>query len=75
MYCCDEYPEQTQPNSRNLERWLMSKDAPSEEFKTAMRDVLNAFWHIADNDDLNYGFKKIQKRVAPIEFTFTGTSS
>lgn len=42
------------------------------EFKTAMRDVLNAFWHIVDKDDLNYGFKKIQKRVAPIEFTFTG---
>ncbi|KAI0743368.1 hypothetical protein C8Q80DRAFT_1220396 [Daedaleopsis nitida] len=72
VYCCDEYPAQTQPNSRNLERWLMSRESPTEEFKTAMRDVLNAFWHIADNEDLNYGFKQIQKRVAPIEFTFTG---
>ena len=72
VYCCDQYPLQAQPSSKNLERWLTSDDKPSEEFEQLMLDVFNSLWHIATNEQLKFCFRDIQKRVAPAEFVFTG---
>ena len=70
--CCDQYPLQAQPSSKNLERWLTSDDKPLEEFEQLMLDVFNSLWHIATNEQLKFCFRDIQKRVAPAEFVFTG---
>lgn len=72
VFCCDMYPEQAMPSSQNLNTWLLREDHPPEQFKAAMRDVLNRFWHIVDDEDLNKAFTEIKQRVAPAEFIFTG---
>ncbi|RDX45607.1 hypothetical protein OH76DRAFT_1465730 [Lentinus brumalis] len=72
VYCCDQYPEQAQPSSKNLERWLTSDAEPPRKFKETILDVFCALWHIATDGKLKYGFSDIKKRVAPAEFVFTG---
>ncbi|KAM5543199.1 hypothetical protein V8D89_003073 [Ganoderma adspersum] len=72
VFCCDMYPEQAMPSSQNLNTWLLREDHPPEQFKAAMRDVLNRFWHIVDDEELNKAFTEIKQRVAPAEFIFTG---
>ncbi|KAI0779947.1 hypothetical protein C8Q74DRAFT_1367755 [Fomes fomentarius] len=72
VYCCDECADHVQPSSKNLERWLTADKLPAEPFRNTMVDVLTAFWHIADQAELNFPFKNIEKRVAPVEFTFAG---
>ena len=72
VYCCDGYPTPVQPSSKNLENWLNVDESPSTQFKETIRDVLTAFWHIANRHELNYAFRNVQKRVAPAEFIFTG---
>ncbi|TBU44693.1 hypothetical protein BD309DRAFT_957785 [Dichomitus squalens] len=72
VYCCDMYPEHSQPLSKNLDKWLSRMDPPKEDFKDLIRSLLSRFWHIADDSRLNFAFQDIQKRVAPAEFVFTG---
>ncbi len=74
VYCCDQYPEQAQPSSKNLERWLTSDAEPPQQFKETILSVFRALWHIATDAKLKYGFSDIKKRVAPAEFVFTGQS-
>ncbi|KAI1791297.1 hypothetical protein LXA43DRAFT_1094676 [Ganoderma leucocontextum] len=72
VYCCDRLPEHALPLSNSLNTWLSELDPPSEQFKGAIRDVFNRFWHIADDERLNTAFAEIKQRVAPVEFIFTG---
>ncbi|OBZ67046.1 hypothetical protein A0H81_12868 [Grifola frondosa] len=72
VYCCDGYPEQLVPTPQKMEQWILNMNPPIQTFKTAIYDILTAFWHIAATPELNVGFTKIQKRVAPIEFVFIG---
>lgn len=75
VFCCDMYPEQAMPLSKNLSTWLARDDDPPEGFKEVMRNVFNRFWHIADDDKLNQAFTEVKQRVAPVEFIFTGECS
>ncbi|KAH7913136.1 hypothetical protein BJ138DRAFT_1059555 [Hygrophoropsis aurantiaca] len=72
VYCCDGLPDHLLPTAQKLEKWLIRVDSPPPTFKTQMNDVLKAFWHIANTDGLNAAFKKVEKRVAPVEFVFIG---
>ena len=72
VHCCWFYPERVMPTSAKMEQWLSKHEEPSNVFKTAMREALAKFWHIGFSKQLNYPFTRIQKRVAPIEFVFTG---
>ncbi|KAI0666543.1 hypothetical protein C8Q78DRAFT_1107604 [Trametes maxima] len=72
VYCCEQLPMHSQLSAKNLERFLMRTDLPSSELQATVRGVLTAFWHIAHTDELNYPFRDIKKRVAPVEFVFTG---
>ncbi|KII92105.1 hypothetical protein PLICRDRAFT_172244 [Plicaturopsis crispa FD-325 SS-3] len=76
VYCCDGLrsspPQQLLPTAAKLELFLTRVDAPPPQFKKDIGDVLRAFLHIASEPKLNFGFTKIDKRVAPAEFVFIG---
>ncbi|KAF9008994.1 hypothetical protein BDQ17DRAFT_1349335 [Cyathus striatus] len=74
VYCCDGVPEEERlPTAQKIEKWLSRTDHPSEKFKMDMEQVLQDYWRIAQDDQLNRGFKKIPAaRVAPVEFIFIG---
>ncbi|KAH9924478.1 uncharacterized protein B0H18DRAFT_1119998 [Fomitopsis serialis] len=70
--CCKYYPERVIPTAKKMEQFVAGEDEPETWFKTALKEALTKFWHIGDNKRFNYGFRSIQKRVAPIEFVFIG---
>ncbi|KAH9940454.1 uncharacterized protein BXZ73DRAFT_42719 [Epithele typhae] len=72
LYCCHQLPEQGQPTSGNIEKWLTGNSVPHESFKSAISDTLKSMWYIGDTPSLNHGFTEITKRVAPVEFVFIG---
>ncbi|KAI6046100.1 hypothetical protein EDC04DRAFT_1872864 [Pisolithus marmoratus] len=72
VYCCDSLPEHALPTAQKLEKWLSRIDKPTHSFKARIDNTLNAFWHIADADNLNAAFNQVDKRVAPVEFVFIG---
>ncbi|GBE81572.1 hypothetical protein SCP_0313010 [Sparassis crispa] len=72
VYCCDGYPEHLLPTSQKMESFVSRMDVPNAVFKTAIKDVLTEFWHIANTPQLNAAFTNIPKRVAPAEFVFIG---
>lgn len=73
VYCCDGIPEEQIPTAQKMEKWLVRVDAPVTSFKSDIHDALTEFWNIATTPELNIGFKKIDKRIAPVEFVFIGT--
>jgi len=72
VYCCDGLPDEQIPTAQKMEKWMSRIDRPGDQFKDEIEDVLREFWNIATNDELNDGFTKIGKRLAPIEFVFVG---
>lgn len=71
--CCDGLPEtQHIPTAQKMEKWLCRVDKPTEKFKSEIEEVLREFWNIAANPTLDAGFKKIGRRLAPVEFIFIG---
>lgn len=73
--CCDGLPDNEHiPTAQKVEKWLCRVDRPTEQFKLEIEGVLKEFWNIAANPDLDAGFKKIGRRIAPVEFIFVGTS-
>jgi hypothetical protein len=55
-----------------MEKWLLRVDKPGHAFKNVIEEVLKAFSIIATDPRLQYGFKSIDKRLAPVEFVFIG---
>lgn len=74
VYCCGSLPDQALPTAQKLERWLSRVDRPGDGFKSHIVDALNTFWHIASTPELNAAFHRVEKRVAPVEFVFIGTT-
>lgn len=72
VYCCDGIPEPRIPTATKLEAWMALSDKPLRDFQKTIDDVLSKFWWIASKSELNMGFVKIDKRVAPVEFVFIG---
>lgn len=72
VYCCHGIPDQLIPTATKLEQWLSKADKPTPLFKKTINDVLTEFWHLANTRGLDRAFRKIDKRVAPIEFVFIG---
>jgi hypothetical protein len=71
--CCDGLPDtQHIPTAQKVEKWLCRVDRPTEKFKLEIEEVLREFWNIASNSTLDTGFKKIGRRIAPVEFIFIG---
>jgi hypothetical protein len=58
-----------------MEKWLVRVDSPGHAFKTVINEVLTEFSYIATDLQLQYGFKSIDKRLAPVEFVFIGALS
>jgi hypothetical protein len=72
IYCCDSLPAKLIPTHQKMEKWLVRTDNPQHNFKTSINDVLNEFYYIATEKKLQDAFKKIDKRLAPVEFVFIG---
>ncbi|KAI1787605.1 hypothetical protein LXA43DRAFT_1098140 [Ganoderma leucocontextum] len=64
-------PEHALPLSNRLRTWLFRTDPASEQFKIATRDILNRFWHMANDEQLNIAFVEIKQRVASVEGILT----
>jgi hypothetical protein len=58
-----------------MERWMSRIDTPGEQFMVDIEGVLREFWNIASSPELNEGFTKIAKRLAPVEFVFVGETT
>jgi hypothetical protein len=74
-FAIDSLPIFSQPDARKLDKWLQRTDAPEKKFKVSVENTLKAFLSIAADDQLNYCFKSVSQRLAPIEFVFIGTHS
>ncbi|KAF9485282.1 hypothetical protein BDN70DRAFT_871293 [Pholiota conissans] len=72
VYCCCNYPEEFLPTAQKIEKWIARVDPPGQQFQEDIENVLRRLWVIASTPPLNEGFKKIEKRVAPVEFVFIG---
>jgi hypothetical protein len=72
IYCCDRLPVEDLPTPQKLEVWLARVDPPSESFKRDIEEVLTDFWNMATDKTLNDAFRRINKRIAPVEFVFIG---
>lgn len=74
IYCCYNLTSELAPLTIPLSKWLSAQmEPPDEEFRNEMENVLRSMWVIGS--DYNEAFVRIEKKVAPIEFIFIGTSS
>jgi hypothetical protein len=73
IYCCDGLPERLIPTHQKMEKFLTRTDQPDPSFKTTINDVLDEFYFIATEKRLQDAFKRIEKRLAPVEFVFIGS--
>ncbi|KAF9567353.1 hypothetical protein CPC08DRAFT_703258 [Agrocybe pediades] len=71
VYCCDNYPKETLPNAKNLEKWLSREDKPPKQFQQDMDDVLRGLWVLATTSEYDAALKMPQ-RISPVEFIFIG---
>ncbi|EJD03075.1 uncharacterized protein FOMMEDRAFT_156447 [Fomitiporia mediterranea MF3/22] len=71
-YCCENLPRRTDPTTQKITAWLHRVDAPGEQFKQEMDQVLSKYWLIANSDELNQAFTEVKQIVAPVEFVFIG---
>jgi hypothetical protein len=74
VYCCDGLPDYLLPTAQKLEKWLVRVDPPTESFMSRVDKALSEFWYLASNKGFDKGLKGFDKRVAPVEFVFIGTS-
>jgi hypothetical protein len=74
IYCCDGLPNHLIPTHQKMERWLTRMDSPAQSFRVAINGVLDDFYYIATDKRLSSGFTKINKKLAPVEFVFIGSS-
>ncbi|KAH9971647.1 hypothetical protein BJV74DRAFT_865669 [Russula compacta] len=74
VYCCAGLPaEQRIPTAAKLEKWLTTPDErPSAAFQDAMAAVLARLWELAGSEELDAPFRRIQAKVAPVEFVYIG---
>lgn len=76
VFCCHALPAtRSQPTASTLEKFLRDTPSPEPEFKRKIDHALQMFLQIAS--DVKYGqiaFKSPNKKVAPVEFVFIGTS-
>jgi hypothetical protein len=72
VYCCDAVNLQPAPSSSKIEKFLNRPEEPTPEFKDSIVGVMTEFRHIASTPKLNYGFKNIEQKLAPVEFIFIG---
>ncbi|KAF8663365.1 hypothetical protein AX16_000941 [Volvariella volvacea WC 439] len=72
VYCCDGVENECLPTAQKVDQWLSRVDPPGAQFKADIELVLRQFWNIASDRNLNYAFKRIDKRIAPVEFVFIG---
>jgi hypothetical protein len=75
IYCCDGLPKQMMPTHQKMEKFLARPDEPLAAFKHAINEVMTEFYYIATERKLYDAFKKITKRLAPVEFVFIGSYS
>ncbi|KAH8119271.1 hypothetical protein DFH11DRAFT_1686192 [Phellopilus nigrolimitatus] len=72
IYCCERLPLRSDPSSAKLTSWLHRLDAPGQQFKQEIENVLNSYWIIASSEDLRAPFTVVKQMVAPVEFVFIG---
>jgi hypothetical protein len=73
IYCCDKFVQQAHPQSpAKIEEWISQPDEPNARFKADIKTTLDNFCFLAADEKHNAAFKKIKKRVAPVEFVFIG---
>lgn len=76
VFCCHALPAtRLQPTASTLEKFLRDTPSPEPDFKRKIDHALQMFLQIAS--DVKYGqiaFKATNKKVAPVEFVFIGTS-
>ncbi|KAI0790828.1 hypothetical protein C8Q75DRAFT_106715 [Abortiporus biennis] len=72
VYCCFGLPEQLLASTKELHTWLKKDEKPRSEFKTKIEETLTEFWHLATQKEYSKAFTAVDKRVAPLEFTFIG---
>ncbi|KAJ6539424.1 hypothetical protein B0H19DRAFT_1315289 [Mycena capillaripes] len=73
VYCCDGYPDaENVPTAPKMDKWLSRVDPPNEQFKRDIDEALNEFGRIATDPQLKFGFTRVNKRIAPVEFVFIG---
>ena len=76
IFCCFKVEDRPVPLTNSLSKWLQAQQSPPDElFKSKMEDVLRTMWVLGSDDQFNEGFIKIEKKVAPIEFVFIGTTN
>ncbi|KAF9534247.1 hypothetical protein CPB83DRAFT_843925 [Crepidotus variabilis] len=70
VFLCHSLPEQIDPTNPKAERWLSNQEELDESFKSSIDEVLRNLWVIASSPQYNAVFKKVTKKVAPLEFIF-----
>ena len=75
VLCIENLPARTDPKTPKVAMWLHRVDPPSRQFKQQIVSVLQKYWYIASDPELNRAFKSIDAKVAPVEFVFVGMFS
>lgn len=75
VYCCEGVPEEERfATSAKITPWVDKEEAPSKKFEKAIEHTLRDFVSLATDKRYNQAFRTIDKKVAPVEFIFIGTS-
>ncbi|KAI0063589.1 hypothetical protein BV25DRAFT_1824146 [Artomyces pyxidatus] len=73
-YCALGADDDLRPvaSAPKLTKWLNGTDGPTEGFKSKFNSALTRLLEIAPDDTLNQAFRKIEAKVAPVEFVYMG---
>ncbi|KAF7301740.1 hypothetical protein MIND_00739600 [Mycena indigotica] len=72
VYCAEQYPSEEVPTAAKITKWISRTDAPSPEFRSDIKSVLDDYTRIAEEPHLKSVAFSNKQRISPIEFVFIG---